>query len=248
MDHFSKAPKGYIVNLALSQRPAARRGPSRAPRARTGTAQALALCGALTPADLFPIVHWSHRPYRPPLRPDDRARPPGKMRPVPLPRRATARPAARRGPSREPRPVVRRRDSAAGGWAARSAMDAGRAFFPAGRPAAQRDDQARATGAGRRRRATEDSRARRPQGFLNAGIMGAWQPQPHRVAKILFAGGGGSNISPSGPSFLLLPDRGGLGQLADQHLSIQPRALTRFIQQPSLGPLIRVPILVPNAC
>ena len=51
----------------------------------------------------------------------------------------------------------------------------------------------------------------------------------------------------AGPSFLLLADRGGMRQFADQHLSIQPRALPGFIQQPRLVPFICVPILLPNA-
>jgi len=52
---------------------------------------------------------------------------------------------------------------------------------------------------------------------------------------------------PAWSSFLLLADRGWMGQFADQHFPIQPRALARFIQQPRLGLLIRVPVFVPNA-
>ena len=84
MDHFSKAPKGYIVNLALSQRPAARRGPSRAPRARTGTAQALALCGALTPADLFRLSIGHTDPTARRFDPMTAPVPPAKCAPCPF--------------------------------------------------------------------------------------------------------------------------------------------------------------------
>ena len=49
------------------------------------------------------------------------------------------------------------------------------------------------------------------------------------------------------PSFLLLADGGWMGQLADQHFPIQPRALARFVQQSGLRLFAGVPIFFPNS-